>query len=31
MVYDVWESQEAFQAFGAKLMLLLAELGSRAV
>ena len=27
MVYDVWESQEAFQAFGAKLMPILAELG----
>ncbi|MBV8430152.1 MAG: hypothetical protein JO244_03255, partial [Solirubrobacterales bacterium] len=27
MVYDIWESQEAFQAFGAKLMPILAELG----
>jgi hypothetical protein len=27
MVYDVWESQETFEAFGAKLMPILAELG----
>ena len=27
MVYDVWESQEAFEAFGTKLMPILAELG----
>lgn len=26
MVYDVWESQEAFEAFGAALMPILAEL-----
>ena len=27
MVYDVWESQEAFDAFGATLMPILGELG----
>jgi hypothetical protein len=27
MVYDVWESQETFDAFGAKLMPILADLG----
>jgi hypothetical protein len=27
MVYDIWESQEAFEAFGAKLMPILAEVG----
>lgn len=27
MVYDVWDSQEAFEAFGQKLMPILAELG----
>ena len=27
MVFDVWESQEAFEAFGQKLMPILAELG----
>jgi len=27
MVYDVWESPEQFQAFGATLMPILAELG----
>lgn len=27
MVYDVWESQEQFDAFGATLMPILAELG----
>ena len=27
MVYDIWESPEAFQAFGAQLMPILAELG----
>ena len=27
MVYDVWESQEAFEAFGEKLMPILGELG----
>lgn len=27
MVYDVWESQEAFDAFGQKLMPIVAELG----
>lgn len=27
MVYDIWESREAFQAFGAKLMPILDEVG----
>jgi len=27
MVYDIWESQEAFQAFGATLMPIIAEVG----
>ena len=27
MVYDIWESQEAFEAFGAGLMPILADLG----
>ena len=27
MVFDVWESQEAFEAFGQKLMPILAEMG----
>ena len=27
MVYDVWESQESFEAFGATLMPILAEIG----
>lgn len=27
MVYDIWESQEAFEAFGAKLMPILASVG----
>ena len=27
MVYDIWESPEAFEAFGQKLMPILAELG----
>ena len=27
MVYDIWESQEAFDAFGATLMPILGELG----
>jgi hypothetical protein len=27
MVFDVWESQESFEAFGATLMPILAELG----
>jgi hypothetical protein len=27
MVYDIWESPEAFQAFGEKLMPILAEVG----
>jgi len=27
MVYDVWESPEAFEAFGAQLMPILAEVG----
>ena len=27
MVYDIWESQEDFEAFGAKLMLIIAAAG----
>lgn len=27
MVYDIWESQEAFESFGATLMPIIAELG----
>jgi hypothetical protein len=27
-VFDVWESQEAFEAFGAKLLPIMAELGA---
>lgn len=28
MVYDIWESQEAFDAFGQKLMPIIAEVGA---
>ncbi|HVT64892.1 MAG TPA: hypothetical protein VHD81_07050 [Mycobacteriales bacterium] len=27
MIYDIWDSEDAFQAFGAKLMPMLAEMG----